>query len=184
MFHSIPNLLTLSRILFIPIIIASFYFEDSILAHRIAAGLFIIAGITDFLDGYFARMFSIESSIGKLLDPIADKLLVGSVILMLVHFNRIDILPALAIICREILVSGLREFLAELQVSLPVSRLAKLKTTLQIIAIFLLLLATKGSTFAITDLLARVAIWLAAGLTIFTGYAYFKSAIIHISKYK
>jgi CDP-diacylglycerol--glycerol-3-phosphate 3-phosphatidyltransferase len=181
MLRIIPNILTISRILIIPIIISCFYFENSVFAHKLAATLFLIAGATDFLDGYLARAWSIQSRLGRFLDPIADKLLVGAVILMLVHLHRADVFPAIAIICREILVSGLREFLAELNVSMPVSKLAKVKTAVQMIAIFLLLLGSKGSGFEYTDMIASIALWIAAALTIFTGYAYLKAGLKHMS---
>jgi CDP-diacylglycerol---glycerol-3-phosphate 3-phosphatidyltransferase len=179
MIKTLPNILTMSRIIVIPLIVASFYFGENKASHIVAAGLFLTAGITDFLDGYIARTFSVQSDLGRFLDPIADKLLVGAVILMLVHFDRADIIPALAIICREILVSGLREFLAELRVSVPVSKLAKVKTGLQMIAIFLLLLGSKGAGITIVDIMGRLSLWIAAGLTIFTGHAYLKAGLKH-----
>ena len=139
-----------------------------------------MACITDFLDGYLARTFSAQSKLGKFLDPVADKLLVGSVILLLVYYGKADILPATAIICREILVSGLREFLAEIRVSVPVSNLAKIKTGFQMSAIFMLLIGSKGSGFIYMDLLGEIALWIAAGLTLFTGYIYLKAGLKHI----
>lgn len=178
----IPNLLTISRIIVIPILIASFYIEGR-LAHWVAAALFLTASVTDFFDGYLARAWSVQSKLGRFLDPIADKLLVVSAILMLVCFddiNRFHIFPALAIVCREILVSGLREFLAELNVSLPVSKLGKVKTTFQMIALFLLLLGTEGSGISLTDTLGLWFLWIAAGLTLFTGYAYLKAGFKHM----
>ena len=176
---SLPNILTISRIVIIPAIITSLYLGDGVFSHQFAALLFTLAGITDFLDGYLARAWSLQSALGRLLDPIADKLLVASIILMLVYFNRADALPALAIICREILVSGLREFLAELRVSVPVSKLSKVKTALQMVAIFLLLLGYKSS---IIELTGKITLWLAAALTLFTGYVYLKSALKHIAE--
>jgi CDP-diacylglycerol--glycerol-3-phosphate 3-phosphatidyltransferase len=181
-YKSLPNILTLSRIIIIPAIVGSFYLGDNKSARLIASSLFLIASFTDFLDGFIARTWSLQSSLGRFLDPIADKLLVSSIILMLVHFDRVDILPALAIIFREILVSGLREFLASLRVSVPVSELSKLKTAVQMLAIFLLLLGNKGSNFMYTDILGRIALWAAALLTIMTGYAYLKSAIKYIAQ--
>ncbi len=132
MLRALPNILTMSRILIIPILIASFYLEGR-LSNWVAAGLFFVAGITDYFDGYLARAYSVQSKLGKFLDPIADKLLVAAAILMLIHFDRAHIVPALAIICREIMVSGLREFLAEIHISVPVSRLAKVKTGFQML---------------------------------------------------
>lgn len=179
MLRKLPNILTLSRIIIIPIIIISFYFPDNLFARRFATILFLLAGITDFLDGYLARMWHSQSNFGRFLDPIADKLLVGAIILMLVHFGRVDILPALAIICREILVSGLREFLAEIRISIPVSKLAKIKTTVQIAAISILLLGSKGSGITGFDTLGRVSLWIAAILTILTGYVYLQAGLRH-----
>lgn len=178
---NLPNILTLSRILVIPLLVAAFY-TGGVLSHRVAAGLFLLASITDFFDGYLARAWSIQSRLGRFLDPIADKLLVGAAILILVHTRNADILPALAIICREILVSGLREFLAELRISMPVSRLAKLKTGLQMGAIFLLLLGSKGSGIEATEIVGRIALWFAAALTVFTGYAYLRAGLKHMSE--
>lgn len=178
----IPNILTFSRIIIIPIIVASFFFENNIFARKLAAVLFIIASITDFFDGYLARIWQSQSNLGRFLDPIADKLLVGAIILMLVHAGRADIVPSLLIICREILVSGLREFLAELRVSIPVTGLAKIKTTIQMLAIFLLLLGNEATHLPFIDLIARITLWIAAILTIITGYAYLKAGIKYIAQ--
>lgn len=181
MLRNVPNILTISRIVVIPILVMSFYLEGK-LGHRTAALLFLFASITDFFDGYLARAFAIQSKLGRFLDPIADKLLVVAAIVMLVHFDRADIFPALAIICREILVSGLREFLAELHASMPVTRLAKVKTAVQMTAIFLLLLGSEGSGVAATNIIGRIALWVAAGLTLFTGYIYLKAGLEHMSE--
>lgn len=178
--RSLPNILTLSRILIIPLLVGSFYLHGA-LSHQIAAAIFLFASVTDFFDGYLARAWSIQSKLGRFLDPVADKLLVGATILMLVHDGRADILPALAIICREILVSGLREFLAELRISMPVSGLAKMKTAVQMGAIFLLLLGAKGSGIEATEVIGQIALWLAAGLTLFTGYVYLRAGLKHMS---
>ncbi len=176
MFKKIPNLLTASRIIVIPFILIAMCFEQSVFSHRLAAILFLYACVTDFLDGLIARIYSIQSDFGKFFDPIADKLLVGSVILVLVHYDRVHLLPAIAIICREILVSGLREFLAELNISVPVSKLAKVKTLVQMTAIFILVLGTVGSGITMIDVIGRVVLWVAAILTIFTGYLYLKAS--------
>jgi cardiolipin synthase (CMP-forming) len=181
MLRNLPNILTLSRIVVIPLLVASFYLPGA-LGYQLTAGLFLLAGITDFFDGYLARAWSIQSRLGQFLDPIADKLLVGATILMLVHFGRADIFPALAIICREIMVSGLREFLAELRISMPVSELAKVKTAVQMTAIFLLLLGSKGSSIGMVDIIGQIALWLAAALTLFTGYAYLRAGLKHMSE--
>ncbi len=183
MVKSIPNILTMGRMVIIPIILALFYFEPSLIINRTIACLFLVAAITDFLDGYIARTWEVTSAFGRFFDPIADKLLVASVILMLVHFDRIDIIPALLIVCREILVSGLRENLAEVNVSVPVSNLGKVKTFVQMAAIVVILLGSEGLGFGIyknIDLiywLGRLTIWIAAILTLVTGYVYFKKGL-------
>lgn len=177
--RDLPNILTLSRILVIPILVASFYFPGK-MSHWIAAGLFAFASITDFFDGYLARMWKVQSRLGRFLDPIADKLLVVTAILMLVHFDRAHIIPSLAILCREILVSGLREFLAEVNVSVPVSSLSKVKTGVQMLAIFLLILGAEGTGEEMTNITGTAALWLAAVLTVITGYAYLKAGLKHM----
>ena len=172
---NIPNYLTIGRIIVIPIIVMTFYLDNSKLAHRIGAILFILASITDFFDGYIARKFNLVSSFGKMLDPIADKLLVGCVILMLVKRGLAGEIPCLLILAREFLVAGLREFLALVRVSIPVSRLSKIKTFMQMLALSILILGSKGSGVGCFDLLGQIAIWIAAILTIVTGFSYFKA---------
>ena len=140
MISTLPNILTLSRIAVIPLLVALFYW-DSPTARWIALGIFTVAAITDFFDGYFARSMDQHSRLGRMLDPIADKLLVGSIVIMLVAFQRAPVLAALVILCRELLVSGLREFLAEIRVSMPVSRLAQWKSFIQMPSIGFLLIA-------------------------------------------
>jgi CDP-diacylglycerol--glycerol-3-phosphate 3-phosphatidyltransferase len=136
-----------------------------------------LACITDFLDGYLARVYAIQSKLGALLDPIADKLLVSAIILILVAKGKVYILPSLAIICREILVSGLREFLATLKVKMPVTRAAKLKTGIQMFALFLLILGDRGSGIEQVNMIGNIFLWLAAILTIATGYVYLRKTI-------
>lgn len=170
---NLPNYLTYFRILVIPALIVLFYLPGKWTSVT-CAGLFLLACITDWLDGYVARLLDAQSSIGRFLDPIADKLLVATALILLVSKNEVHTLPAIAIMCREILVSGLREFLAEIQVSVPVSRLAKWKTGVQMAAIFGLLY---GAPFAV---LGNVMLWLAALLTLFTGYAYLKTGLKHM----
>ncbi|MBF0560784.1 MAG: CDP-diacylglycerol--glycerol-3-phosphate 3-phosphatidyltransferase, partial [Alphaproteobacteria bacterium] len=140
--------------------------------------------LTDFLDGYIARTRNQVSSLGRFLDPIADKLLVAAVLLMLAGFHRISswaYLPAVVILCREILVSGLREFLAELRVSMPVSRLAKWKTALQLLALPVLLVGDAGPPGLHTRQLGEACLWVAAALTLITGYDYFKAGFVHMN---
>ena len=185
MLKHIPNILTISRVLVIPILVVIMSFDlHNVLSAKIAAVLFIYACVTDFLDGFLARVFKAGSSFGKVLDPIADKILIASIMIILVHQKKVDFLPTIAIVCREILVSGLREFLAKVRVSLPVSRLAKFKTAIQMIAIFILLLGNEGSGFPSMNFIGRMVIWVAAGLTLFTGYAYLKASYKYYLKIK
>jgi cardiolipin synthase len=174
-YKNVPNILTIVRIITIPLILLTFYFEDIEFAHKLSAALFIFAGITDFLDGYIARKFDLQSNFGKMFDPIADKVLVGAILLMLVKFRKIQELPCILILTREFVIAGCREFLAELRVSLPVSSLAKIKTVIQMVALFVLLLGSKGSGIENLDLIGKVLLWLAAILTIVTGYSYLKA---------
>lgn len=176
----VPNALTYSRIIVIPLFIAIFYW-DSKLAPWLAGGLFLYASITDFLDGYFARAWQASSNIGRFLDPIADKLLVATALLMLVATDRADVLPAIAIVCREILVSGLREFLAELRISVPVSQLAKFKTAAQLVAILLLLVSPALPAWLYAREVGDGLLWVAAILTLLTGYIYLKTGIVHLA---
>ena len=177
---SIPNILTLVRVLIIPVIVATFYFDDIVIAHRIASGLFLFASITDFLDGFLARRFSIQSSLGK----IFDKLMVGSVLLMLVYFHRVNVIPCLLILGREFAVSGLREVLSMLKIGLPVSSIAKLKTAFQMISIALILVGSKGSGLSFMDDLGKFAIWITAILTVATGYSYVMAAVTFVEEEK
>ena len=145
---NIPNILTIFRIVIIPVLIFSFYIP-SLAANFVVASLFLLASITDFFDGYFARSLKAQSNFGICLDPIADKLLVIVAITMLIHFgnkNMAITVPGLIIICREVFVSGLREFLASINIGVPVSKLAKYKTAIQMTAITLLLLGKQGQT--------------------------------------
>lgn len=198
MTKQIPNFLTTFRIVIIPVLILSFYIPGMV-SHIVAATLFGIAAITDYFDGYFARKFKVQSNFGKCLDPIADKLIVIVAIVMLIKFNPNDqliFIAGLIIICREVLVSGLREFLAEFRVSVPVSKLAKYKTFVQMLAIGGLLLGERGSSYAayfwmsgyvdmnfkvfFVDFIvyvSRVLFIAAAALTVITGYAYFRAGL-------
>lgn len=182
MMHNIPNILTLLRILVIPIIVIAFYFKDVVLSHRVAACIFLFAIITDFLDGYLARKFHWQSNFGKMFDPIADKVLVGCILIMIVKFRKIQEVPCLLILSREFIVAGMREFLAQLRVSVPVSRLSKVKTFMQMSAIFIILLGHTGSGIVYFNTVGHVLLWISAGLTIVTGYSYFYAFKRHISK--
>ncbi len=181
---NLPNLLTLFRIAVIPGLVVLFYFETTF-ASWLACGLFSLAAITDFLDGYIARARKQQSAFGRFLDPVADKLLVASALLMMVAFGQISglvILPALVILCREITVSGLREYLAGLQVGVPVSQLAKWKTTLQMVAIAVLIVGDNGPWNIPLVEIGEAGLWIAAALTIVTGYDYLRAGLRHIER--
>jgi cardiolipin synthase len=183
MLANLPNILSLSRILVIPALVAAFYLPGD-MANWTVFALFALAGITDYLDGYFARTHQTASRLGQFLDPVADKLLVAAALLMLVAVDRITgwaILPTLVILCREILVAGLREFLAEVRVVVPVSRLAKWKTAVQILAIGFLLVGDAAPGWIPALDIGIYALWLAALLTIYTGYDYLRGGLIHMT---
>jgi cardiolipin synthase len=178
---NISNLLTLSRIIVIPIIVACIYLKSPWYGW-IAFILFCAASITDYFDGYIARIRNEVSNLGTFLDPIADKLLVAAVILILTSKEVItdwETIPALIILLREIAVSGLREYLAGIKVSVPVSKIAKLKTSLQLIALAILILSESGISFIPILLIGKIALWSAAILTLYTGYDYLKSGLKH-----
>jgi cardiolipin synthase (CMP-forming) len=181
---SLPNLLTLSRILAIPIVVASFYVQGDY-ARWFACALFSAAGVTDWLDGHMARRWAQQSELGRFLDPIADKLLVAATLFMLVATDRLSsgaILPALVILCREILVSGLREYLAELRVGLPVSKLAKWKTAIQMVAIGVLIVGNAGPAVLPVAAIGEMLLWVAALLTLVTGYDYLRAGLAHMTR--
>ena len=185
---NLPNLLTYARILAVPLIVLCFFMEgrlqSSDFARWSAFGLFAIASITDYFDGYLARIWNQTSNIGRMLDPIADKLLVASVLLLMAADGTIagwTIWAAIIILCREILVSGLREYLAELKVSVPVTRIAKWKTTLQMFAIGFLLAGPAGDkVLPYTTEIGITLLWVAAVITMYTGYDYFRAGLKHI----
>ena len=188
---NLPNLLTYGRILAVPALIACYLELDGDLAHWLALAVFIIAAITDFLDGYLARMWKQQSALGRMLDPIADKLIVAAALLALVHDDvliGIHLWAAVIILSREILVSGLREFLAELDVRVPVTWLAKWKTGVQMVALAVLLAGGAGDRLLITltgygDLATTsglALLWLSALVTLYTGYDYFRAGLRHL----
>jgi cardiolipin synthase len=186
--YNIPNLLTYGRILAVPLIVVCFFIEgrlsSSDTARWVALWIFVIASITDFLDGYLARIWNQTSNIGRMLDPIADKLLVSAILLLVAADGTIagwSLWAAIIILCREILVSGLREYLAALKVSVPVTRIAKWKTTLQLVAIAFLLAGPAGDAiFPYTTWTGIALLWIAALLTIYTGYDYFRAGLKHV----
>jgi cardiolipin synthase len=180
---NLPNLLTLSRIVAIPLMIALFWVPFPT-GNWLVFGIFVAAALTDLLDGWLARRWQQVSALGRFLDPIADKLLVAAALLMLVAWDRIGgftVLPAIVILCREILVSGLREFLAELKVRVPVSNLAKWKTTIQMTAIAILLVGDAGPEILPVKLIGEIGLWLAAALTMITGYDYLRAGLAHMT---
>lgn len=182
MITSLPNLLTFARIAAIPAIVALLYL-DGPLARWAALGVYVAACVTDYLDGLLARRQNLVSPLGRFLDPIADKLLVAAIVVMLVA-NRdiagLSVIAAIIILCREILVSGLREYLAELQVPMPVSRLAKWKTGLQMVALGVLVLGTAGPAVLMLPLVGQTLLWIAAALTLVTGYDYLTRGLRHM----
>ena len=183
MLTSLPNLLSLSRIGVIPVLLVLFFIEGDEVRWA-ACAVFAVAGLTDYLDGYLARVRKQVSPLGRFLDPVADKLLVASVLLMLATFERISgptLLPALVILCREIMVSGLREHLAELRVGMPASRMAKLKTTIQMVAIGILIVGDSGPAVLPVMLIGEIGLWLAAILTLVTGYDYLHAGLAHMT---
>ena len=182
MLTSLPNLLTLSRIAAIPVLVALLYLETPT-ARWIALGIFILAGVTDYLDGWLARRNAEVSAIGRFLDPIADKLLVAAVLLMLVATDAIRdfaVLPALIILCREILVSGLREYLMEIRVPMPVSKLAKWKTMIQMVALGVLIVGEVGPDAIPVQEIGVVGLWIAGIMTVITGYDYLVRGLRHM----
>jgi cardiolipin synthase (CMP-forming) len=185
---SLPNLLTLSRIVAVPLLVAFLWWPSWQAGFAIAFALYCLMGITDYFDGYLARAQGTVSKLGVFLDPIADKIMVAAVILMLVGTRHDDvavitgvhIIAALVILLREIAVSGLREFLAGLQVSLPVSRLAKWKTTLQLVSLGALILSGALPAAEWVHQVGLASLWGAAALTIVTGWDYLRVGLRHM----
>jgi len=181
---NLPNILTLGRMLAVPFVVGCLFWPDTFFMRWLAFGIYTVAGITDFLDGYLARAWEQQSALGRMLDPIADKLLVSAVLFMLVANHTIasfSIWAAIVILCREILVSGLREFLAELKVPLPVSRVAKWKTVLQLLALGFLITGPAGDyVIGGVTTTGLVLLWLSALLTLYTGWDYFVAGLKHV----
>ena len=178
---NISNILTLLRIAVIPIIVICIYMKEPYFGW-IAFFLFCLASITDYFDGYIARLRNEITNFGTFLDPIADKLLVAAVILILTSkgvIKDLDTVPALIILLREITVSGLREYLAGIKVSIPVSRIAKLKTFLQLSALAVLILSVSTIDLTLILYLGKIFLWLAGILTLYTAYDYVKGSIKH-----
>ena len=208
---ALPNLLTYARIAAVPAVIGAFYGQvvlgGPLWLRWVAVAIFIAAAITDMLDGYFARAWEQQSSFGRMLDPIADKLLVASCLLMLAAADTIrgwSLWAAIVILCREVLVSGLREYLAELNVRVQVTRLAKWKTTVQLIAVGFLLAGEAGDavipsltvtiptlwttgvflgtqTLGLVTFIGIALLWISALLTLYTGWDYFRAGVKHLT---
>jgi cardiolipin synthase len=187
---NLPNMLTYARILAVPMVVLCFFLEgrlqSSDFARWSALAIFIAASVTDYLDGYLARAWQQTSNIGRMLDPIADKLLVATCLLLLAADTDKTIAgwslwAAIIILCREILVSGLREYLAALKVSVPVTQLAKWKTAIQMVAIAFLLLGPAGDKMVpYWTQIGIFLLWVSAIVTLYTGYDYFRAGAKHI----
>jgi cardiolipin synthase len=181
--YTLANLLTLSRIGAIPILVGLLYLQGPFWAWT-ACAVFTLVGLTDWLDGYVARSWRQQSDFGRFLDPIADKLLVASVILVLVaqdHIRGVMVIAALIILCREIMVSGLREFLAGLKVGMPVSKLAKWKTAIQMIALGVLIVGDSGPPALPIRTIGEIGLTAAALLTLITGWDYLRAGLRHMT---
>ena len=186
MLRKIPNILTIGRIILVPFFVLAFYLPG-FYGDSTAFALFVIASFTDFLDGMLARMLGEESKLGELLDPIADKIIVATALILLVMDGTIrhyEVIAAIIILTREILISGLREFLAKGQISMEVTSLAKLKTFLQMLSIAILLTGESGNKLInFQDYNAQtigiILLWLSAFLTLYTGYDYLRKGIDH-----
>jgi len=182
----IPNILTIGRIILVPIFVVTFYIPG-FLGDLIPFFIFLLASFTDFLDGLLARLYKEESKLGELLDPIADKIIVAAALVLLVMndiIHNYEVIAAIIILTREIMISGLREFLAKAQVSMPVTGLAKFKTFIQMFAIAILLTGESGNKIiSFQDYNAHtigiILLWLSAFLTLYTGYDYVKKGIDH-----
>ena len=183
----IPNILTIGRIIIVPFFVVSF-FLPGFYGEIIPFLLFLLASFTDFLDGLLARLYKEESKLGDLLDPIADKIIVSAALILLVMNGTIqnyEVIAAIIILTREILISGLREFLGKVQVQMPVTSLAKVKTFIQMFSIAILLTGETGNTIInFEDYNAQtvgiILLWLSAFLTLYTGYDYVRKGIDHI----
>ena len=183
---ALPNALTLGRVAAVPVI-AALFFLDTPVGQWITLAIFAVAAITDFLDGYIVRRYDQHTEFGRFLDPIADKLLIATTLMMMVAFGQIAnlaIIPAVVILCREILVSGLREYLAGIDVGLPVSWLARWKTALQMIALGFLIIGDAAHPPVPEELPVRLigeaGLWIAALITLFTGFDYMRIGLRHM----
>jgi cardiolipin synthase len=180
---SLPNILTYSRMVAVPAVVGLLFWPEDFWSRWAALAVFVAAAITDYFDGYFARAYAQQSVIGRMLDPIADKLLVAACLLMLTNdriISGVHLWAAIVILCREILVSGLREYLAELKVGVPVSKVAKWKTTAQLVSLGFLIAGPAGEPVLPGTVSIGIALlWAAAALTLWTGWDYLKAGVLH-----
>lgn len=185
MVFNIPNILTMSRIAIIPLVMALFYMQTPV-ALWCALALFIAGGITDFFDGYLARRWNMMSAFGRFLDPIADKLLIAAMLILICAYGRLPglwTIPAIIIMMREMLIAGLREFLGPHRITIPVSRLAKWKTVSQMVAMGFLIMGIHGDVvLPHTLLIGQIGILIAAVLTVITGWDYMKKGLTAIQQ--
>ena len=181
---NLPNILTYARVVAVPAVSALLFWPEDPASRWLALAIFIAAGVTDYFDGYFARAYAQHSLLGRMLDPIADKLLVAACLLMLAADKTIQswtLWAAIIILSREILVSGLREYLAELKIGMPVSRVAKWKTGLQLVAIGFLIAGPAGERILPGTIMIGIGLlWVAAALTIYTGWDYLRASVGHV----
>ena len=172
---NLPNYLTILRMLAIPVIITILSYENSVFACRLGGIIFAVISLTDFFDGYIAKKYNLVSNFGRAFDPIADKVLVACVLLILVQNDKVSALPCLVIISREFIVSGFREFLAQVKVSLAVSKISQIKTMIQMTAITIIIIGSKGSGVKSLDFIGELLLWIAAIISLISGYVYFKA---------
>jgi CDP-diacylglycerol--glycerol-3-phosphate 3-phosphatidyltransferase/cardiolipin synthase len=181
---NLPNILTYGRVAAVPVVVGFLFWPAEPWARWTALGIYAAAAVTDFFDGYLARAWSQQSSLGRMLDPIADKLLVAAVLLVLAADRTIagfSLWAAIVITCREILVSGLREYLAELRVPVPVTAVAKWKTAAQLVALGFLIVGPAGdAVLPGSTTIGVVLLWVAAILTLYTGWDYMKASYDHV----
>ena len=182
--NALPNWMTIMRIAITPLIAVLIWIDEPAYGYQLALALYTVASVTDYIDGYMARRLRVESPLGEMLDPIADKLLVAAVLLALASVTSsgwLFLVPALIILIREFMISGLREFLAKQNVSAPVTRLAKWKTTAQILALGFLMGAPGFPGFPFAHEIGITLLWLAAILTVQTGSGYLINAVKHVT---
>ncbi len=168
--QKIPNYLTMLRVILIPFLVLAFYLEDGI--KYFSSAIFVVASVTDYFDGYLSRKWNVESRLGELMDPIADKLIVATALCIIIATESLHLIPAVGILCRELFISGLREFSASKDITIPVTKLAKWKTGIQMLSITILL-ASSGDVGSIAFYSGSILLWIAFFITSYTGVSYF-----------